>query len=83
MSSSAQLKGRVPKKTTKVWTYAELHKTGNHGIQDTRQIVDSKTNDIEKRWVQISHKTTYEKSNLTLINKPSTSSARHQWTHGH
>ena len=38
---------RVPKKTTKVWTYAELHKTGIHGIQDTRQIVDSKTNDKE------------------------------------
>ena len=24
-----------------------LHKTGIHGIQDTRQIVDGKTNDIE------------------------------------
>ena len=33
-----------------------LHKTGIRGIQDTRQIVDGKTNDIEnndkKRWVQ-------------------------------
>ena len=26
---------------------------------------------------------THEKSNLTLINKPNTSSVRHQWTHGH
>ena len=36
-----------------------LHKTGIRGIQDTRQIVDSKTNDKEnidkKRWVQISN----------------------------
>ena len=35
---------------------AGLHKTGIRGIQDTRQIVDGKTNDIEnndkKRWVQ-------------------------------
>ena len=27
---------------------AGLHKTGIRGIQDTRQIVDGKTNDIEK-----------------------------------
>ena len=29
------------------WTFAGLHKTGIRGIQDTRQIVDRKTNDIE------------------------------------
>ena len=65
---------------------AGLHKTGIRGIQDTRQIVDGKTNDKENndkkgrsRFLNIRH----EKSNLTLINKPSASSVRHQWTHGH
>ena len=29
------------------------------------------------------HKTTHEKSNLTLINKPRTRSVRHPWNHGH
>ena len=29
-----------------VW-YTGVHKTGIRGIQDTRQIVDGKTNDIE------------------------------------
>ena len=29
------------------WLAAGVHKTGIRGIQDTRQIVDGKTNDIE------------------------------------
>ena len=36
--------------------WAGVHKTGIRGIQDTRQIVDGKTNDIgnndKKRWVK-------------------------------
>ena len=30
-----------------VWSRAGVQKTGIRGIQDTRQIVDGKTNDIE------------------------------------
>ena len=30
-----------------VWLLAGVHKTGIRGIQDTRQIVDGKTNGIE------------------------------------
>ena len=58
-----------------------LHKNGIRDIQDTRQIVDGKTNDIEIMTKK--HKTTHEKRNLTLIKKQSTSSVRHLWTHGH
>ena len=29
------------------WEWPGVHKTGIRGIQDTRQIVDGKTNDIE------------------------------------
>ena len=55
--------------TDGVWRLAKagLHKTDICGIQDTRQIVNGKTNDKEnnanKRWVHISyHKTTHEKA---------------------
>ena len=34
-------------KTTRLWLRSGVHKTGIRGIQDTRQIVDGKTNDIE------------------------------------
>ena len=69
--------------------WSGLQKTGIRGIKDTRQIVDRKTNDIENSDKKVGpnplHKTTHEKSNceLTLINKPSISSVRHPWTHGH
>ena len=45
-----------------------LHKTGIRGIQDTRQIVDGKTNDKENNAKKVS----------SDFNKPSTSSLRHQ-----
>ena len=38
---------QISGKSDQIWTPAGLHKTGMSGIQDNRQIVDGKTNDIE------------------------------------
>ena len=57
-----------------------LHQTGIRGIQDTRQFIKKiKTKKVGPDF----HKTTHEKSNLTPIKKPSTSSVKHPLIHGH
>ena len=74
----------------RITTQSGLHKTGIRGIQDTRQIVDGKTNEIENsdkkggsKVQTLNIRQLMKKSNLTPINKPNTSSVRYQWTHGH